>query len=81
MHRRFIGLLVWLALFIVAAMVIGSLLGFIPWNIRRWGAYLVIPAVGYMITPGADPITPLPLIIPLLLLYEGSIIVIKRLKR
>ena len=66
------------------ALVLGSLVGFISSaKLKRWrkGAYLVIPAVGYMITPGADPITPLPLIIPLLLLYEGSIIVIKRMKR
>ncbi|MDP9326165.1 MAG: twin-arginine translocase subunit TatC [Candidatus Dormibacteraeota bacterium] len=66
------------------ALVIGSLMGLVSSaKLKRWrkGAYLVIPAVGYMITPGADPITPLPLIIPLLLLYEGSIIVIKRLKR
>ncbi|MFY9614677.1 MAG: twin-arginine translocase subunit TatC [Candidatus Dormiibacterota bacterium] len=66
------------------ALVLGSLMGVVSSaKLKRWrkGAYLVIPAVGYMITPGADPITPLPLIIPLLLLYEGSIIVIKRLKR
>ena len=52
-------------------------------KLRRWrkGAVLVILAVGYLITPGADPITPLPLIIPLLLLYEGSILVIRRMGR
>jgi sec-independent protein translocase protein TatC len=66
------------------ALVIGALVGLVSSaKLKRWrkGAYLVIPAVGYMITPGADPITPLPLIIPLLGLYEGSIIVIKRMKR
>ena len=47
-------------------------------RVRKY-AVLVIFAVGYLITPGADPITPLPLIIPLLLLYEGAILVIRRM--
>lgn len=47
-------------------------------RIRRQ-AYFIIIAIGYLITPGVDPITPLPLIIPLLLLYEASILVIRRL--
>lgn len=66
------------------ALVLGSLLGVISSaKLRRWrkGAVLVILAVGYLITPGADPITPLPLIIPLLLLYEVSILVIRRMGR
>jgi sec-independent protein translocase protein TatC len=48
---------------------------------RRKLAYFVISAVGFLITPGVDPITPLALIIPLLLLYEGSIFVIRRMNR
>jgi sec-independent protein translocase protein TatC len=66
------------------ALVLGSLVGVVSSaKLRRWrkGAVLVIIAVGYLITPGVDPITPLPLIIPLLLLYEGSILVIRRLGR
>ena len=66
------------------ALVLGSLVGFVSSSkLKRWrkGAYLLIFAVGYLITPGADPITPLPLIIPLLMLYEGSIFVIRRMKR
>jgi sec-independent protein translocase protein TatC len=66
------------------ALVLGSLLGIVSSaKLKRWrkGAVLVILAVGYLITPGADPITPLPLIIPLLVLYEVSILVIKRMGR
>ncbi|GAC1575173.1 MAG: twin-arginine translocase subunit TatC [Candidatus Dormibacteria bacterium] len=44
-------------------------------------AVLIIFTVGYLVTPGVDPITPLPLIIPLLLLYEGAILVIRRMGR
>jgi len=44
-------------------------------------AYFAIGVVGYAVTPGVDPITPLALIIPLLLLYEGSILVIRRMRR
>ncbi|HEV3231427.1 MAG TPA: twin-arginine translocase subunit TatC [Candidatus Dormibacteraeota bacterium] len=51
-------------------------------QLARWrrGAYLLIAAAGYVVTPGVDPVTPLALIIPLLLLYEGSIFVIRRMK-
>lgn len=66
------------------ALVLGSLVGVVSSaKLRRWrkGAILVIFAVGYLITPGVDPVTPLPLIIPLLLLYEGSILVIRRMGR
>jgi len=45
----------------------------------RRAAYLVIAAVGYLITPGVDPVTPLALIVPLFLLYEASILVIRRM--
>jgi sec-independent protein translocase protein TatC len=48
---------------------------------RRRGAYFGIVAAGYVITPGVDLVTPLALIIPLLLLYEASIFVIRRMKR
>ncbi|MFN2463099.1 MAG: twin-arginine translocase subunit TatC [Candidatus Dormibacteria bacterium] len=47
-------------------------------HVRKY-AILIIFTVGYLVTPGVDPITPLPLIIPLLLLYEGSILVIRRM--
>jgi sec-independent protein translocase protein TatC len=64
------------------ALVLLSLLGIInSERLRRTrrGAYFTIAAVGYVITPGVDPVTPLALIIPLLLLYEGSILVIRRM--
>ena len=51
------------------ALVLGSLMGVVSSaKLRGWrkGALLVIPAVGYVVTPGVDPITPLALIIPLL---------------
>ena len=66
------------------ALVLMSLTGLVTSaKLKRWrkGAILVMFAVGYAIAPGADPITPLPLIIPLLLLYEASIFVIKRMGR
>lgn len=66
------------------ALVLLALVGLVSSaRLRGWrkGAYLLIFAVGYLLTPGVDPITPLPLIIPLLLLYEASILVIRRLGR
>ena len=66
------------------ALVLLALVGIVSsTRLRGWrkGAYLIIFAVGYLLTPGVDPITPLPLIIPLLLLYEASILVIRRLGR
>jgi sec-independent protein translocase protein TatC len=66
------------------ALVLLAMVGFVSSEkLKRWrkGAVLVIFAVGYLITPGVDPITPLPLIIPLLLLYQVSIIVIRRMGR
>ena len=42
-------------------------------------AFFIIAGVAYVITPGVDPVTPLALAIPLVLLYEGSILVIRRM--
>ena len=66
------------------ALVLGSLVGFISSaKLKRWrrAAYFIIAAVGYAVTPGVDPVTPLALIVPLFLLYEGSILVIRRTGR
>ena len=62
------------------ALVPGALIGVVKssWlRAHRTHAIFVICAVGYVVTPGVDPITPLALIIPLLLLYEVSIGVIR----
>lgn len=48
---------------------------------RRKVAIVVIIAVALVITPGADPFTPTALAIPLILLYEASILVLRRLRR
>ena len=49
---------------------------------RRRFAYVAIIGTSILITPGADPFTPTALAIPLLLFYEGSILVLdKILKR
>jgi sec-independent protein translocase protein TatC len=45
----------------------------------RRAAVLIIAAVAYIATPGVDPVTPLVLAIPLMALYEGSILVIRRM--
>jgi sec-independent protein translocase protein TatC len=42
-------------------------------------AFFIIAAVAYIVTPGVDPVTPLALAIPLALLYEGSVFVIRRM--
>lgn len=42
-------------------------------------AFFIIAGVSYVVTPGVDPVTPLALGIPLVLLYEGSIFVIRRM--
>ena len=66
------------------ALVMMALLGVVSSARLRSGrkyAVLIIFTVGYLVTPGVDPITPLPLIIPLLLLYEGAILVIRRMGR
>jgi sec-independent protein translocase protein TatC len=61
------------------ALVLGALVGVVKssWlRSHRGQAIFGIVFVGYVITPGVDPITPLALIIPLLLLFEVSIGVI-----
>ncbi|HVC22939.1 MAG TPA: twin-arginine translocase subunit TatC [Candidatus Dormibacteraeota bacterium] len=47
-------------------------------KLRRWrkAAYFIMVGVALIVTPGADPFTPTFLSIALLLLYEGSILVI-----
>jgi sec-independent protein translocase protein TatC len=42
-------------------------------------AFFTIGAVAYIVTPGVDPVTPLALALPLVALYEGSILVIRRM--
>jgi sec-independent protein translocase protein TatC len=62
------------------ALVLGALIGIVKssWlRAHRAHAIFAICAVGYIVTPGVDPITPLALIIPLLLLFEVSIVVIR----
>jgi sec-independent protein translocase protein TatC len=62
------------------ALVLGALIGAVKssWlRAHRPHAIFAICAVGYIATPGVDPITPLALIIPLLLLFEVSIGVIR----
>lgn len=51
-------------------------------RLRRWrkGAFFAIAAVGYIVTPGFDPVTPIALVAPLVLLYEAAILVIRRLE-
>ena len=62
------------------ALVLGALVGLVN---SRWlrshrpHAIFLICGVGYLVTPGVDPVTPLALIIPLLLLFEASIGVIR----
>ena len=48
-------------------------------QLRRWrrAAIFIIVAVALVITPGADPFTPTLLSVPLILLYEGSILIIR----
>jgi sec-independent protein translocase protein TatC len=62
------------------ALVLGALIGVVKssWlRAHRPHAIFAICTVGYLVTPGVDPITPLALIIPLLLLFEVSIVVIR----
>ena len=62
------------------ALVLGAMVGLVKssWlRSHRRHAVLVISGVGYIVTPGVDPVTPLALIIPLLLLFEGSVRVIR----
>jgi sec-independent protein translocase protein TatC len=64
--------------------VLLGLLGFVSSKkLKGWrkASYVGIIAVALVITPGADPFTPTALAIPLLLLYEASIIVLQRIFR
>lgn len=66
------------------ALVLGALVGLVKskWlRAHRGHAIFLISGVGYLVTPGVDPVTPLALIIPLLLLYEISIGVIRIIGR
>jgi sec-independent protein translocase protein TatC len=65
-------------------LVLLGLLGFVSSKkLKSWrkGAYVGIIVAALIITPGADPFTPTALAIPLLLLYEASIIVLQRIFR
>ncbi|MGI8607845.1 MAG: twin-arginine translocase subunit TatC [Candidatus Dormibacteria bacterium] len=44
-------------------------------------AYFAIAAVGYVVTPGVDPVTPIALVTPLIVLYEAAIVIIVRLEK
>lgn len=46
---------------------------------RRRAAIITIIGVSIVITPGADPFTPMALAIPLLLFYEASILILDKL--
>ena len=49
---------------------------------RRKGIYVGIIFMAFIVTPGADPFSPTALAIPLILLFEGSCLVLdKVLKR
>jgi sec-independent protein translocase protein TatC len=53
-------------------------------KLRSWrkGIWVGIVFVAFVVTPGADPITPTALLIPLIALFEGSVLVLdKVLKR
>ena len=45
---------------------------------RRKAAIVIIIAAAAIVTPGADPFTPTALAVPLILLYEASILVLSR---
>lgn len=66
------------------ALVVASLVGLVRSTqlaSKRRPAFFGIVAAGYLLTPGVDPVTPLALIVPLMFMYEGSILVIRRLGR
>jgi sec-independent protein translocase protein TatC len=66
------------------AIVLLGLLGFVSSKkLKGWRkiSYVGIIVVALVITPGADPFTPTALAIPLLILYEASIIVLQRIFR
>jgi hypothetical protein len=43
MTRRLIFAVVWLLVFVVTAMIVGTILGFVPWGIRRYLGYVIVP--------------------------------------
>ena len=45
---------------------------------RRKAAYVIILIVANLVTPGADPFTPILLAIPLLVLYEAAVLVLDK---
>jgi sec-independent protein translocase protein TatC len=66
------------------ALVLLGLLGLVSSKkLKGWRkiAYVAIILAALVITPGADPFTPTALAIPLILLYEVSIIVLQRIFR
>ena len=65
-------------------LVLLGLLGFVSSKkLKGWRkiAYVAIIAAALVITPGADPFTPTALAIPLIILYEVSIVVLQRIFR
>ena len=43
MSRRLIFVVVWVLVFFVTALIVGTILGFIPWGIRRYLGYVIVP--------------------------------------
>jgi sec-independent protein translocase protein TatC len=65
-------------------LVLLGLLGFVSSKkLKGWRkiAYISIIVAALVITPGADPFTPTALAIPLVILYEASILVLQRIFR
>jgi hypothetical protein len=50
MNRRLGVFLVWLALLAIAALLVGSLLDFVPTKFRDWLRYIVIPLAVFWFT-------------------------------
>ena len=43
MTERLIAVFIWVILFAVTAMIVGAILDFVPWDIRRYLGYVIIP--------------------------------------
>jgi hypothetical protein len=43
MTKRLIAVFIWVLVFAVTAMIVGTILDFIPWDIRRYLGYVIIP--------------------------------------
>jgi hypothetical protein len=43
MTRRLVSVVIWVLVFVVTAMIVGTILGFIPWGIRRYLGYVIVP--------------------------------------